>query len=565
MRNISPPKRYSENEYEIRSSARKRRTINYCETNNLDDDIEKVENEFVFLELNENKEVELFDEDVDVAGRNIYGFVTPKKKDGLQKIVKNTPKTPKTPKTPRTPKTPGTSKVTDTKRPRRIDLLTKTPCRVRNKMKKEIAKKLQESSDDDDFSADESEYTPSEEEDSGSSEENQNNSSSDEDNAINQEVKHTKTVQGNFNHGSSIFPKTPSSRRSNRLLAKEYVPKAEEYFTAHASKKITTSNHTLDRLKNPKLPADQLFSILKSIETSAPHEKAISNLLKEYQNNFTKWLIMLSEGFNIICYGLGSKRKLLNCFHKQMLAEEDVVVINGFFPSLTLKDILDGIVTDILDISNSPTNPHEAVDLIEEQYSHLTKKSLFLIVHNIDGPMLRNCKAQEILSRLAKISNIHLIASIDHINAPLLWDSAKLSNYNFLWWDTTTMLPYTDETAFENSLMIQNSDELALSSMRSVFLSLTTNSRGIYMLIVKHQLKHGKTANYQGMSFKDLYHACRDAFLVSSDLALRAQLTEFLDHKLVRSKRNVDGTEFLLIPINAELLQQLVSEQETID
>lgn len=60
------------------------------------------------------------------------------------------------------------------------------------------------------------------------------------------------------------------------------------------------------------------------------------------------------------------------------------------------------------------------------------------------------------------------------------------------------MLPYSDETAFENSLLVQNSGELALSSMRSVFLSLTTNSRGIYMIIVKHQLKNKGNQNYQG-------------------------------------------------------------------
>lgn len=64
------------------------------------------------------------------------------------------------------------------------------------------------------------------------------------------------------------------------------------------------------------------------------------------------------------------------------------------------------------------------------------------------------------------------------------------------------------------------------------------------------------------MPFKDLYWSCREAFLVSSDLALRAQLTEFLDHKLVKSKRSVDGSEQLTIPIDSQLLQQFLDEQE---
>lgn len=40
-----------------------------------------------------------------------------------------------------------------------------------------------------------------------------------------------------------------------------------------------------------------------------------------------------------------------------------------------------------------------------------------------------------------------------------------------------------------------------------------------------------------GLSFQDFYQQCREAFLVNSDLTLRAQLTEFRDHKLIRTKR----------------------------
>lgn len=40
-----------------------------------------------------------------------------------------------------------------------------------------------------------------------------------------------------------------------------------------------------------------------------------------------------------------------------------------------------------------------------------------------------------------------------------------------------------------------------------------------------------------GLSFPDLYQKCRESFLVSSDLTLHAQLTEFHDHKLIRMKK----------------------------
>jgi len=62
------------------------------------------------------------------------------------------------------------------------------------------------------------------------------------------------------------------------------------------------------------------------------------------------------------------------------------------------------------------------------------------------------------------------------------------------------------------------------------------------------------------MPFRDLYRAAREQFLVSSDLTLRAQLTEFIDHKLLRIKRTVDGAEHLTIPLDKSLLKQFMEQ-----
>ena len=64
------------------------------------------------------------------------------------------------------------------------------------------------------------------------------------------------------------------------------------------------------------------------------------------------------------------------------------------------------------------------------------------------------------------------------------------------------------------------------------------------------------------MAFKDLYQASREGFFVSSDQALRAQLTEFLDHKLVKQKRNHDGVEHLIIPLDDALLKQFLEQHD---
>ncbi|KAH8402800.1 hypothetical protein KR215_011185 [Drosophila sulfurigaster] len=539
------------------ASAGERIVVNYVEASEEEDEELQSENEEVDVvgaPKPNARDLQLIQSDYNVSGTSMFGFNTPKKRDAMALAALNaTPCTPKTPKTPRLGvKTP------DTKR-KKADH-PKTPSHVRTRVKKQIARIVADS--DEDFSGDESDFRPSDEHSSSSSSDS-GSATSDNDAADDEPKTPAKARRAIV---VPVLPKTPSAARQRQSArvkrSNEYVPESDGYFHSHASSKILTSDHTLDRLKNPRLAADRLFSLLAEMKASAEHETAINAIMEEYRSYFSKWICILNEGFNILLYGLGSKRQLLLSFHREVLANQTVLVINGFFPSLTLKDVLDSITSEILDAGPSPGNAHEAVDMIEEEFALIPETHLYLIVHNLDGAMLRNVKAQAILSRLARVPNIHLLASIDHINTPLLWDQNKLSNFNFSWWDCTTMLPYTDETAFENSLLVQNSGELALSSMRSVFSSLTTNSRGIYMLIVKFQLKNKGNATYQGMPFKDLYWSCREAFLVSSDLALRAQLTEFLDHKLVKSKRSVDGSEQLTIPIDGALLQQFLDEQE---
>ena len=46
------------------------------------------------------------------------------------------------------------------------------------------------------------------------------------------------------------------------------------------------------------------------------------------------------QGYNIVTFGLGSKKSLISNFHKKFLLQHDTVVINRFFPSLTIKSIL---------------------------------------------------------------------------------------------------------------------------------------------------------------------------------------------------------------------------------
>ncbi|KFV42598.1 Origin recognition complex subunit 2, partial [Tyto alba] len=334
----------------------------------------------------------------------------------------------------------------------------------------------------------------------------------------------------------------------------------EEYFEAHSSSKVLTSDRTLQKLQKRRLNQQTLQDLLEKAPLAYAAE--IKELHQQHESLFSKWMLQLHLGFNIVLYGLGSKRDLLEKFRTSVLQDSVHLVVNGYFPSITVRSILNSITEDVLDHIGTFHSPLDQLEFIIKRFKEDSSLELYVLVHNLDSQMLRGERSQQILAQLSSVPSIYLIASIDHINAPLMWDQAKLSLYNWLWYETTTFSPYVEETSYENSLLVQQSGSLALSSLTHVLRSLTLNARGIFRLLAQHQLENKDNPSYPGLSFQDFYQQCREAFLVNSDLTLRAQLTEFRDHKLIRTKRGADGVEYLLIPVNDSTLTDFLEKED---
>ncbi|XP_063647553.1 origin recognition complex subunit 2 isoform X6 [Pan troglodytes] len=371
-----------------------------------------------------------------------------------------------------------------------------------------------------------------------------------------------KSVSFSLKNDPEITINVPQSSKGHSASDK-VQPKSdlvEEYFEAHSSSKVLTSDRTLQKLKRAKLDQQTLRNLLSKVSPSFSAE--LKQLNQQYEKLFHKWMLQLHLGFNIVLYGLGSKRDLLERFRTTMLQDSIHVVINGFFPGISVKSVLNSITEEVLDHMGTFRSILDQLNWIVNKFKEDSSLELFLLIHNLDSQMLRGEKSQQIIGQLSSLHNIYLIASIDHLNAPLMWDHAKQSLFNWLWYETTTYSPYTEETSYENSLLVKQSGSLPLSSLTHVLRSLTPNARGIFRLLIKYQLDNQDNPSYIGLSFQDFYQQCREAFLVNSDLTLRAQLTEFRDHKLIRTKKGTDGVEYLLIPVDNGTLTDFLEKEE---
>jgi origin recognition complex subunit 2 len=324
-----------------------------------------------------------------------------------------------------------------------------------------------------------------------------------------------------------------------------------------------TSNNTLSQL--PILDPGEFKEKLS--QAPKKHAKDIAILHSLHERQFPQWQFELLSHYNLLFYGYGSKRKLLTKFAQTFLTDGPLIVVNGYFPSITIKDILTKLSVGALGI-NAPTGSiQDHVSLImehfqrgENEYEHI-----YLLIHNIDGANIRNERAQTALSILASCPNIHIIASIDHINAGLLWDSIKIARFNWIWHDATTFDDYMVETSFENTLMVRQSELGGSRGVNYVLASLTSNARGIFRVLAEHQIMEMELANMEGrgdesvgLTYNGYYTKCREAFFVSNDITFRTQLTEFRDHKVIQSKRSMDGTEVMYLPLDKSTLTNIL-------
>ncbi|PWA01948.1 hypothetical protein BB558_001927 [Smittium angustum] len=398
---------------------------------------------------------------------------------------------------------------------------------------------------------------------------------------------------------------------------KEDLDGAESFFeTFKGIKKAATSNNTLALLAKMEVGISEEQGGTKSQTFEIGHASELSRNIYFYKLQYKQWYFELQNGFSLLFYGFGSKRELLFDFCYSILSDphNPLIVVNGYYPNLNFKSVLENVVLNVLRIPKQQAktlNLENSVRIIKEYFcNHRTPiQTITFLVHSIDGIGLRKENIQHALSSLSSIEKVYLVASMDHINAPLLWDSSKLSSggFNFIWHDVTTFNDYIEETRFENYQILHpqhismslggsfdlsaissagvlgNTSKTNLVGIQHVMASLTSNAKNIFLVLARFQLKSMESESSKksksnsrlqkkgtgstttqldpslGMEYFQLYNSCREAFLVSNEITFRSLLTEFKDHNIIVFMNESDGSQILYIPIGIEELKTLLN------
>eukprot|EP01083_Nonionella_stella_P144680 452132_1 len=282
------------------------------------------------------------------------------------------------------------------------------------------------------------------------------------------------------------------------------------------------------------------------------HKVEKRNLTKQYESEFEKWYLDLKSDFNLLFYGVGSKKLLLQKFVRKFCTDGPLYIVNGYFPAVSIRDILKEISREIIPRYDpfAPKNMYApGVDahaaLIARYFdSEQAVHPLYILINNIDGKPLRTTQAQIALSLLANSKRIHMIASYDHVRSPLLWDGRMLDQFSWCQRCVHTFRPYSMEGSCVEEV-VAGSLESRTTGIEYILRSLTPNHREILKVLAEEQLTNGLS---EGIPFPKFLELCLDIMLINSDVAFRAHLKEMTDHGLIEVRRGRDGAKMHVIP-----------------
>ncbi|KAI6037959.1 origin recognition complex, subunit 2 [Pisolithus marmoratus] len=347
------------------------------------------------------------------------------------------------------------------------------------------------------------------------------------------------------------------------------TPSFEAYFLQASARSATSSAVFSSRVL--PLSADEYATAIAACKQNQAVQTRWTGPWNE-ATAFRRYARELAEGFNLLFYGFGSKRTILNRFATGCLAKKGhVVVVNGFQPNTTLKDIL-------ASIERVPGVPsHSSVSAEQRVYDFFAKSSQ-------DEPRVHLYLVSETFFHSLHSTPMSIWwRPIDRLNAPLLWSASDITTrkpgvlrrgYTWLWHDLTTLLPYDFELTYADRSSISGAAALSTgtrSARQGITAGGTASGGPLSETAVAHVLaalenieaapaENATDLQQYGLTYDALFSAARAEFIATNDTTLRSLLGEFMDHGLILSvnQGGQGGGETLWIPLRKERIVKIL-------
>ncbi|CAM9116413.1 unnamed protein product [Chrysoparadoxa australica] len=336
----------------------------------------------------------------------------------------------------------------------------------------------------------------------------------------------------------------------------------------------------LDRPTLSDIPSrDEQVAIMSNLPSA--HGQLSTKLMAKYRKDFCKWASQLEHGgvCSLLVQGYGCKIKLLEAFAEYVEKNCTGVAIEAqaFKGEVTVKGLLDLLCSVALPgLSEKARAALARVSLpdyasvFSEAYSQALEGSddvispsaevpgqIWLVLHTIEGFTADG--AQRALSELAKHQHIHIVASADHINVGLLWNSQLSNAFKWRCLDCPTYESYQVELDERHERDYQEKARKlsGFEGIQTVMQGMAARHLEVLGIVAK-QVKAGKEGHGEaGMTKEELREHCEDR-MITTTISVDQYMVELLDHNLLEKVASKDGGEMLTVPHPLPIINQIL-------
>jgi origin recognition complex subunit 2 len=296
----------------------------------------------------------------------------------------------------------------------------------------------------------------------------------------------------------------------------------------------------IDRHKATATSAEDSSPLATAIDRSSVSLESIPPFdASPYSPFYARWYEALLH-FSLLFYGFGSKCELLHDFAVSILGRRGFVVeIDAFSGQPRLLQSAVNAVFDLIDCDVHPRTMGALATALGRRHQRA-----FVVVNSIDSDFCADADTREALLDAADSRSIFIAASADR---PPAFPLSFYTRMRFMTVRADTMRPYAQEIGFGSGARSGSAAD-SVDRFALVLKTLTGTANGIFRILLAHQVKTG-----DGLQRSDWLDRAISELCMRLQAAFRAQVNEFVDHRLVVERK----ADFYTVPLTHVQLRAL--------
>ncbi|CDW84995.1 origin recognition complex subunit 2-like [Stylonychia lemnae] len=297
-------------------------------------------------------------------------------------------------------------------------------------------------------------------------------------------------------------------------------------------------------------------NIIKHFDQKIKHKEQIST-----HTAFAQMKYFLGCGFNLLLYGVGSKRKFINNFIAKNKLGQNIIIINGFHSGANIKSLTNPLIKLIWKQLSQKIQSVSSNDVISEIIEILDKLRqneldfIYIVIHSFDISQLKQKDLMRLITKLSQTRIIKFIMSVDQIRAGLIWSETDLDYLNFYCIQVNTFEDFDVELEYQPPLFnIQDNNEDF--GLEFILQSMTVTQRKIIKQIAEFQVDD-QNPKGSGCSIKELLIMCVEKMIALSQQQIKEMLREAIDHKLIIERPDAKGKIIYQIENPLQVIEKL--------